>query len=90
MTEIVEVNEVVEVADTVVPPEVEQEPVSLALNDLIMVVNVIDLCSKRGAFEGTELEAVGGLRGRLVTFIKANQPPAEAPAEAEAEAPVTE
>ena len=30
--------------------------------------------TKRGAFEGPELETVGGLRSRIVAFVEANQP----------------
>ena len=39
------------------------------------------MCSKRGGFEGPELEAVGGLRSRVVKFLEANAPKdGEAPA----------
>lgn len=46
----------------------------LGLNDLGAVVQLIDVCSKRGAFEGAELATVGGLRTRFVDFLKANTP----------------
>ena len=46
----------------------------LQIRDLALAVNVIDLCSKRGAFEGPELEQVGALRGRLAAFVKASLP----------------
>ena len=58
----------------------------LSLQDLASVVQVIDLCSQRGAFQGTELEAVGGLRGRIQAFVTANAPAEEATDEAEAAA----
>ena len=41
----------------------------LALNDLVLTLKVIDFCSERGAFKGTELTLIGGLRDRLATFI---------------------
>ena len=40
------------------------EPVQLSLGDIQTFVQIIDLCSKRGAFEGAELEAIGALRGK--------------------------
>lgn len=62
--------------------ETQQETTtpSISLQDLAAVVGVIDLCSKRGSFEGPELEFVGALRGRIASFVKANapqQPPEE-------------
>ena len=50
------------------------EPVQLSLADIQAVVQIIDICSKRGAFEGAELESIGGLRGRVVGFLEANLP----------------
>ena len=47
----------------------------LALNDLASVVQIIDIVSRRGAFEGTELTAVGALRTRFAEFLKASTPP---------------
>jgi hypothetical protein len=46
----------------------------LGLNDLAAVVQMIDVCSKRGAYEGPELAAIGALRTRFVEFLKANTP----------------
>jgi hypothetical protein len=64
----------------------------LQIRDLALAVNVIDLCAKRGAFEGPEMEQVGGLRGRLAAFVKASLPeqPAEQPAEDPAEGAAAE
>jgi len=58
-------------------PQQEQEAPSLTLNDLGAMIQIIDVCSKRGGFEGAELESVGILRGRLVRFVKSQQPPTE-------------
>lgn len=44
------------------------------LNDLALVINVIDVCTKRGAFEGPEIQAVGTLRNKIEAFVKANVP----------------
>jgi hypothetical protein len=38
------------------------------------MVAIIDTVTKRGAFEGQELQDVGTLRTRLVTFINYHQP----------------
>lgn len=55
----------------------QQEPVQLQLNDIATMVQVIDLVSRRGGFEGPELEAVGGLRSRIVAFLNAASKNAE-------------
>ena len=54
-------------------PEGGEQP-QLSLQDLATVVQIIDICSKRGGFEGPELEAVGGLRSRVVAFVNASAP----------------
>ena len=61
------------------------EPVQLSLADIQTFVSIIDICSKRGAFEGAELEAIGALRGKTVKFLEASHPAAEDAPEAEAE-----
>jgi len=53
------------------------EPVQLSLGDIQTFVSIIDICSKRGAFEGAELESVGALRGKVVKFLEASAPAAE-------------
>ena len=53
------------------------EPVQLSLGDIQTFVQIIDLCSKRGAFEGAELEAIGALRGKTIKFLEARQRAAE-------------
>lgn len=66
----------------------EEAAPQLTLGDIATTVQIIDLCSERGAFKGPELEAVGGLRSRVVKFLEANQPKdGEAP---EGEVPVEE
>jgi hypothetical protein len=42
----------------------------LNLNDLMLAVNIIDVCSERGAFKGNELSMVGQLREKFSSFIK--------------------
>ena len=50
------------------------EPVQLGLQDIATMVQVIDIVSRRGGFEGQELEAIGGLRNRIVGFLNAAAP----------------
>jgi len=52
----------------------EEAAPQLTLGDIATVVQIIDLVSRRGGFEGQELEAVGGLRSRVSKFLEANQP----------------
>jgi len=67
---------------TQAPEATEAAAPELQIRDLALVVNVIDLCSKRGAFEGPEMEQVGALRGRLAAFVKASVPAEESAEEA--------
>ena len=63
----------------------EAGPVQLSLADLAAVVQIIDFASKRGTFDGPELETVGRLRNRFATFVEQQEPAAEQAATAEAE-----
>ena len=47
----------------------QPETPQLSLQDIATVVQIIDICSRRGGFEGQELEVVGGLRNRIVKFL---------------------
>jgi hypothetical protein len=58
----------------------------LSINDIQGCVTIIDLVTKRGAFEGPELADVGAVRNRLDAFLKAAAA-AQAPAEGAAETP---
>ena len=55
--------------------EVQEEAASvqLSLADLAAVVSIIDATTKRGAFEGAELESVGAVRNRFAAFVQAQQ-----------------
>ena len=62
-----------ELQDKVLPQEgtEEQQAPNLSLQDIATFVQIIDICSKRGGFEGQEMEAVGGLRNKTVAFLNA-------------------
>jgi|APSaa5957512535_1039671.scaffolds.fasta_scaffold272517_1 hypothetical protein len=50
--------------------EVEQEIPNVGLADIKAVIQIIDIVSKRGAFEGPELAEVGAIRNKLELFLK--------------------
>jgi hypothetical protein len=56
----------------------ESKP-TIDINDIASIVQLIDVCSTRGAFRGEELATVGGLRTKLTEIVKANQPAPDAP-----------
>ena len=55
----------------------------ITVADISSLVNLIDVCSRRGAFEGSELAAVGQLRAKLASYIESTQPQPDASAETE-------
>ena len=72
----------------------QQVPESISLNDLQLLANIVDLASGRGAFRGAELSQVGAVFDRLNNFLsivaqsqQAEAEVADAPTDAEAEAP---
>tara|TARA_B100001964_G_C13845491_1_gene427798 strand:- start:177 stop:419 length:243 start_codon:yes stop_codon:yes gene_type:complete len=66
-------------------PEVEAP--QLSLHDIASTVKIIDVVSKRGAFEGGEMADVGAVRNRLVAFLEATQPAEEEEETPEEETP---
>lgn len=47
----------------------EQTDLSLSLNDLKLCLQIIDICSTRGAFKAEEFQAIGAIHTKLKTFI---------------------
>lgn len=54
------------------------ENVTLTINDLATLRNVIDLASTRGAFRANELSEVGDVYNRLNQFVEASVAAAQA------------
>lgn len=77
-------------AQQATPPPATDEPNEQGLNlsDIRACVTIIDIVTKRGAFEGAELADVGSVRNRLDNFLKAAAE-AQAPAEGETPAETT-
>lgn len=57
----------------------KQEPVQISLQDIATLVQMIDVTSRRGAFEGNEMAGVGILRNKLEVFLRQNAPQGEQP-----------
>jgi len=57
---------------------VTEEAPGIGLQDIAACVQIIDIVTKRGAFEGAELGDVGTIRNRLSAFLEANKPAEEA------------
>jgi len=70
------------VPETIAAPTDEQ---GLNLSDIRACVTIIDIVTKRGAFEGVEMADVGLVRNRLDNFLKAAAE-AQTPTEDEVEA----
>jgi hypothetical protein len=71
-------------------PEAQAEasaPPAVTVNDLANVYAIIDLASKRGAFQASELSAVGSVANKVKAFVDHIQAQAAAAEEAAAEAP---
>ena len=63
-----------------VAPAAEKQPApSLTLQDLVLVAQIIQLTSQRGAFKAEELADVGGLYNKLVAFLQSTGAIAPAP-----------
>ena len=53
--------------------ETQLEP-EINLGDFNAVIRIIDVASKRGAFEGAELSSVGAVRDKLASFVEHHTP----------------
>ena len=47
----------------------------LTVNDLIVIKNVFDICSQRGAFKAEEFQTVGQVYTKLSNFLNTIMPP---------------
>ncbi len=76
-------NHMSETQETVAPEQVDQP--SVTVNDLVNIYNIIDLASKRGAFQANELSSVGAVANKVKTFVDHVQAAQQAAADAEGE-----
>lgn len=66
-------------------PTTSVEPVQLTIADLQLLGRIVDLASRRGAFQAGELSQVGDAFNKLAGFlayVESTQPKEEAPATA--------
>jgi len=59
-----------------------QPPVTITVQDLDVLKNIVDLASARGAFRGSELAEVGAVYNKLKQFLDAVVAQAQAQADA--------
>ena len=55
----------------------QQQEVKITLNDLSTVLQLIDIVSQRGGFQGNELAGVCMLRNKIEAFLRQNAPQQE-------------
>ena len=55
----------------------EQQEVTITLGDISTVLQIIDVVSERGGFQGQELAGVGMLRNKLEAFLRQKAPQPE-------------
>ena len=46
----------------------------IGIGDLVAVIDIIDTCVQRGAFEGAEIGEIGEIRTKFATFINHHLP----------------
>lgn len=56
--------------------ELVQTTIGLGLSDLALMANIIQVTSERGAVKANEMQVVGALYTKLVSFVNANTPAA--------------
>lgn len=47
---------------------------SLGLNDIAFLLQIVEICSKRGAFNADEMTSVGTVYDKVKSFVAANTP----------------
>ena len=66
------------------PATEEENAPQISLADFSAALQVIDVCTQRGAFRGEELSSVGQLRDRINAFVQHHAPAKEEGAAEEA------
>lgn len=52
----------------------KEEKVVLTIGDIATMVQIVDVCSRRGAINGGEMAGVGMLRNKLEAYVRQNAP----------------
>lgn len=61
--------------------ESQKEQPNLSIQDLILVAQIIQICSARGAFKADEMASVGSLYEKLIAFLRSTGALTPAPTE---------
>ena len=61
-----------EVEQPVETVETPAAPVGLSITDLLLMLQTVQVCAKRGAFRADEMVNIGGLHDRLLAFLEAS------------------
>jgi hypothetical protein len=56
----------------------QEQKVTLTLGDISTVLQIIDVVSTRGGFQGNELAGIGMLRNKLEAYLRQNSPQPDA------------
>jgi len=57
----------------------QEQKVVINFGDISTVLQIIDVVSQRGGFQGQELAGIGMLRNKLETFLRQNAPQQQVP-----------
>lgn len=60
--------------ENITPSAEQAAPASLSLNELKGCMQIIEVCTSRGAFKPDELVAVGTIFQKLLDFVKQAEP----------------
>jgi hypothetical protein len=59
--------------------ETQANPISLTVQDIAFLLQIVETCTQRGAFRAEELTSIGAVYDKVKSFITANtQQPADA------------
>ena len=53
-------------------PEVAQETPGIGVQDIVALLNIVDVVTRRGAFRAEELSSVGAIYDKVAAFLKAS------------------
>lgn len=65
----------------------QEQAVQITIGDIATVVQMIDVVSQRGGFQGGELAGIGMLRNKLEVYVRQNAPQQAEDPQVEVEAP---
>jgi len=61
----------------------QQQEVTVTINDIATMVQLIDVVTRRGGLQGNEIASVGMLRNKLEAYVQQNSPQQQQPEDAD-------